>query len=397
MARKVTSMKVIAAVTAYVEGVPLNVTRLCRDAGVSSKTFYKWAARYRAEGLVGLGERSRRPLSSPSRTPQAVVDAVVALRGELATAGLDHGAATVHWHLARLGGRVPSVSTVHRILVRAGLVTPQPQKRPRDSWKRFEAAAPNESWQIDATEWRLAGGRTVWVFNIVDDHSRVVVASRAVASASGAEAWAVFCRAGLEWGLPAGVLSDNGMCFSGRLRGIEVAFEASLREAGIRPITGRPFHPQTTGKVERFQQTLKKWLRNQKRARSIAQLQAQLDRFCRIYNYERPHQGIGRTVPFERWQASPAATPAAAPLEHPAYAKPIAREVFVERGGKVSLDRHDIQLESRHAGQTATVIADGTYATIFVNGEIVRHLKIDPTRRYQASGKPRGPKPRLAS
>jgi len=390
-------MKVLAVVTAYAEGVPVNVSRLCREAGVSRKTFYKWVARYCAEGVAGLGERSRRPLSSPSRVSREVADAIVALRGELAAAGVDCGAVSIHSYLSRRGVRVPSVSTVHRVLVDAGLVTPQPRKRPRSSWKRFEAPAPNEFWQIDATEWRLAGGRTVWVFNIIDDHSRVVVASRAVASASGAEAWAAFCGAGLEWGLPAGVLSDNGLCFSGRLRGQEVAFEASLREAGIRPVTGRPFHPQTTGKVERFQQTLKKWLRKQKRARSIAQLQAQLDRFCRFYNYERPHQGIGRTTPFERWQASPAAGPAGTPLAHPVYAKPIAREVLVDRSGSVSVDRHYVQLGAEHAGKTASVIADGTYATVFIDSRIIRHLKIDPQRRYQPSGKPTGPKPRMAS
>lgn len=162
MVRKVTSMKVIAAVTAFVAGEPVNVAKLCRDTGVSRKTFYKWAARYRGEGLAALEERSRRPLSSPARTPEWAEDAIVALRGELAAAGLDHGALTLRWHLvdrSTLEGLVvPSVATIHRVLVRRGLVEPQPRKRPKASWHRFEAPAPNEYWQIDAMEWAIRSG-----------------------------------------------------------------------------------------------------------------------------------------------------------------------------------------------------------------------------------------------
>ena len=130
-------------------------------------------------------------------------------------------------------------------------------------------------------------------------------------------AWATFSQASAVWGLPARTLSDNGLCFSGKLRGFEVFFEAQLRDVGIAPITGAPYHPQTTGKVERFQQTLKKWLRRQPLAADLDQLQAQLDRFCLIYNLGRPHQGIGRVTPIERWRASPAAGPASKPLAHP--------------------------------------------------------------------------------
>jgi transposase InsO family protein len=401
MARKVTSMKVIAAVTAHVAGERMNVSEVCRGSGVTRKTFYKWVERYRREGLAGLGERSSRPLSSPSRTPDTVEEAVVALRAELMSAGMDHGAVTLQWHLARRswpdGVRVPSASTVYRILVRHGLVEPEPRKRPKSSWRRFEAPAPNEWWQIDAMDWATAAG-PVQVLNVIDDHSRAAMRSRAVGSATTLEAWTTFSQAAQQWGLPNGVLSDNGLCFSGKLRGFEVLFEANLRDAGIRPITGRPFHPQTTGKVERFQQTLKKWLRQQPLAADTADLQHQLDEFCRIYNNERPHQGIGRVTPISRWHASPASGPADRPLEHPTPARPTVRHVQVN-DGKVSIDEHDIQIGARYTGTDATVITDGTYATVYVNDQLVRHLKIDPTRRYQPSGKPRGgPRhPRVAS
>jgi transposase-like protein len=268
MAGRVLSMKVIAAVAAFVAGEPINVSEVCRAGGVSRKTFYKWAARCRAEGLGGLEPRSRAPRSSPRRVEAVVEDEIVGCRQRLADRGLDHGATTVHWHLSQdpaWQGRVPSVATIHRVFVRRGLVTPQPKKRPKGSWQRFEAPAPNEWWQIDAMDWVIRPG-VVQVFNIIDDHSRVSVRSRAVSNATSVEAWTTFCQGAQQWGLPAGVLSDNGLSFSGRLHGFEVLFEANLRDAGIRPFTGRAFHPQTTGKVERFQQTLKKWLRQQSEA-----------------------------------------------------------------------------------------------------------------------------------
>src|SRR6478736_10511528 len=394
-------MKAMAAVMAFVAGEAMNVSQVCRECGITPKTFYKYAGRCRLEGLAGFEARSRRPLTSPARTPVVLEDAIVALRKELAEDGHDHGAATIQWHLGRdrrFGRAVPSVATVHRILQRRGFVTPQPHKRPKGSWCRFEAPAPNEMWQIDATGWTIATG-VATVFNIVDDHSRVACRSRAAQAATGEAAWITFCEAAQRWGLPAGVLSDNGLCFSGKLRGFEVLFEANLRDAGIRPITGRPFHPQTTGKVERFQQTLKKWLRRQPLARSLRELQAQLDEFCRIYNHERPHQGIGRRIPIERWHATTRSQPADHPLEHPTLHRPVVREASVCEQGKVSLDKHDIHIGVEYTGATATIISDTIYASVYINDQLVRHLKIDHTRRYQPSGKPRGRtrQPRVAS
>jgi transposase InsO family protein len=394
-------MKVIAAVTAFVAGESVNVSRVCEGSGTSRKTFYKWAARYREEGLAGLEERSSRPRHSPQRTDAGIEALVVELRAELETAGLDHGATTVQWHLGRdprmRGRRVPSVATIHRMLVRHGLVVAQPRKRPRSTWKRFEAAAANEWWQMDSTDWVIATG-LVKIFNVVDDHSRVVIRSRAVEEGTSNEAWTTFCQGAQRWGLPAGLLSDNGLCFSGKLRGFEVLFEANLRDAGVRPITGRPFHPQTTGKVERFQQTLKKWLRHQSLARSLAELQAQLDQFCHRYNHDRPHQGIGRVTPISRWQAATKAGPSG-PLEHPTFPKPVVRTAAVSNQGHLGVDDLQIQIGAPYAGATATVIIDGTYASVYVHDHLVRHLKLDHNRRYQPSGKRRGGprQPRVAS
>jgi transposase InsO family protein len=391
MAGKVTpmSVKVMAAVVAVGEGEVLNVSAVCAQAGVSRKTFYKWVARYRSEGMDGLAERSRRPHRSPTRVPPGIEDQVVRLRKELIDAGLDHGATTIQWHLGRSGlDSVPSVAGVHRILVRRGLVEPQPRKRPKSSWRRFEAAAPNECWQIDAMDWVTARG-VARVFNVIDDHSRVAIRSRAVSEATGIEAWATFSQGAGRWGLPVGVLSDNGLCFSGKLRGFEVLFEERLRDAGIRPITGRPYHPQTTGKVERFQQTLKRWLRRQPLAADLAGLQARLDDFCDIYNHHRPHQGIGRVTPISRWNATNPATPDGSPLNHPEWPTRL-HEGTVTSSGVVAIHRFSIHIGVEWEGRPARVHITGNRANVFIDDQLVRHLELDLDRTYQSSGRRRG-------
>lgn len=396
------SVKATAAAYALDETAraSINVTAVCRDEGVSRAVFYKYVARVRAEGLDGLEERSRRPGSSPQQTPLAVEDVIVRLRKELDDDGLDHGATSIQWHLGRRGEleRVPSVATIHRVLVRRGLVVAQPKKQPKTALRRFEAPAPNEMWQIDHTDWVIATG-VVKIFNIVDDHSRVAIRSRAVAEATTEEAWSTFCQGAEVWGLPSGTLSDNGLCFSGKLRHIEVFFEAQLREAGVRPITSRPFHPQTAGKVERFQQTLKQWLRKRRRLHAnIDELQADLDKFCRIYNTERPHQGIARQVPIERWKASPVAGPSNEALAHPDWSTKTL-QVVVHANGCVTADNFRIHVGVEHEAQTALVIIDPKRANVFIDGELIRHLELDRTRVYQPSGRRRGGprKPRLRS
>lgn len=383
------AVKLMAAVVAVAEGSDLNVSAACRDAGVSRKTFYKWVSRYRAEGLSGLEERPRIPRRAPHRIADDVEDAIVRLRKELCDAGLDHGASTIQWHLGhRLDGAVPSVATVHRVLVRRDLVEPAPRKRPKTSWQRFEAPAPNERWQIDAMDWTIATG-VVRVFNVIDDHSRVLVASRAVPEATSEEAWVTFSAAGSIWGLPAGVLSDNGLCFSGRLRGFEVFFETQLHLVGVRTSTGRPRHPQTTGKVERVQQTLKKWLRRQPLAADIAELQAQLDAFADVYNCERPHQGIGRQIPIDRWRATERATPGE-PIPPASPRLERRYDSLVTARGVAAAGEFQIHVGAEFFNRPALAIISGVYAAVFIDGTLQRHLELDPSRCYQPSGRRRG-------
>jgi transposase InsO family protein len=293
--------KLRAVLAADLRGV--RVSELCRELEISRQTFYKYKRRWAAEGPAGLVERSRRPDRSPQLISARLEDEIVRLRKELP---LDRGAQTIAYHLHRTGWPVPSVATIHRALVRRGLVIAQPQKRPRSAWRRFEWPQANDAWQIDATHWVLRSGREVWVMDIIDDHSRLVVAARACTGPTMNAAWDTFCDATQHWGLPARVMSDNGTCFTGRfLRGVEIDFERNLRVLGIRHLLSSPAHPQTCGKIERFHQTLKRWLATQPRARSIPQLQAQLDWFLDFYNPATPPPCPARRNPHRTLDVQP--------------------------------------------------------------------------------------------
>ncbi len=207
--------------------------------------------RYRDGGLEALEPRSRRPRSSPGRTPEPVRERIVALRTELTARGLDAGPVTIAWHMGREGLAIPSTSTIRRVLHAAGLVVPEPHKRPRSSWLRFEAAAPNELWQSDVSHWRLADGTEVEICSWLDDHSRYLLGCTAFRRVSGDDVVATFCAAGEAHGWPAATLTDNGSVYTSRFTGGRNAFEYLLAYLGIRQKNGAPGHPQTQGKIER--------------------------------------------------------------------------------------------------------------------------------------------------
>jgi transposase InsO family protein len=369
----------------FSSGVRLDVSALCRELGVSRQTFYKYRRRWAAEGPVGLVERSRRPRSSPSAVPLEVEDEIVRLRKELP---LDNGAQTIAYYLARRGmARVPSVTTIHRVLVRRGMVVAQPHKRPRSSWRRFCWPRPNDAWQIDATCWALADGREVWIMDLLDDHSRVLLAARVADGPTANAAWDAFAHAVADWGVPARVMSDNGLCFTGRLQGRDVDFERRLRHMGIQHLPSSPSHPQTCGKLERSHQTTKNWLRTRPPARDQRDLQAHLDGWRGFYNHDRPHRALNGATPYERWSAGDLAQPGD-PIPGPTRASLHT----ISSAGNVGWSRYNIAVGGQLAGQTALVIAHDHDLVIYGQTGLLRRLTIDPTRRYQPSGKPPGRK-----
>jgi transposase InsO family protein len=185
------------------------IAELARTHGIHRSWLYKLLARYRAEGEAGLEPRSRRPHRSPARITDRYEDDIVAIRKALLDAGYDAGAETIQVHLHALHDKVPSVSTIWRVLKARGFVTPQPHKRPRSSWIRFEAALPNQLWQADATHWRLADGAPVEILDLVDDHSRLLLASVAFPTLRGLDVVRTFQAAVAAHGPPAAPLTDN--------------------------------------------------------------------------------------------------------------------------------------------------------------------------------------------
>ncbi len=367
-----------------------SVSELAKAHGVHRSWIYKLLARYREGGYEALEPRSRAPRRSPNETPEEVVRAVVSLREQLLSQGHDGGAETIAHHLAREGvDRVPSVSTIWRILRREGLVVPQPQKRPRCSLIRFEADLPNEMWQADITHWRLAGGRDVEILNMIDDHSRLFLASRAYPTAKAADVVDAFRSAIDLHGVPASLLCDNGAVFTATPRGGKVLLQLEMERLGVVAKNSRPYHPQTCGKVERLHQTLKRYLGKQTPAKTLSGLQGQLDAFCHYYNAIRPHRALGGRTPLQAYSARIKARPA---CEEGLEGHFRVRHDKVDAGGTVTL-RHDsklhhIGLGRAHKGKPIKLlVADRDIRVLDARtGELIRRLTLDPSRDYQPIG-----------
>jgi transposase InsO family protein len=374
---------------------------VARDYGVSRFWVHQLVDRYQREGPAAFQPRSRRPRSNPRAIDLEVEDRIVRLRKTLTKKGFDAGAETIAAHLATAGvDPVPAVSTIWRILSRRGFVTRQPQKRPRSSWHRFCADQPNERWQADITHWRLADGTEVEILNILDDHSRVCIATIARLVFTGGQVWQVFLAAIGRWGLPAEVLTDNGAVFTGKQRGQgRVALEVQCGLRGIWISHSRPYHPQTCGKVERFHQTLKKWLRAQPVAATIAGLQRQLNRFQSYYNTIRPHRALARRTPAQAYAARPKAVPTGPVI--PTHYR--VRTDKIDNHGSVTLRHnsrlHHISLGARLGGTPVLLLIDDLHIRVTHRhtGELIRELTLDPARDYQPRGLPPGPPKKTAA
>jgi len=362
---------------------------VARAHGVSKSWVGKVVGRFRDGGYEAIGPRSRAPKRIPHRTPAALEDEIVALRKELTDLGVDAGAATIAYHLGLGRERVPSVSTIWRVLRRRGFVVPQPHKRPRGSWVRFEAQLPNECWQSDVTHWRLAGEAEVQIVNFIDDHSRLAVASRVMATATAGAVLEVLRGAGERWGYPAALLTDNGCVYTTWHRGGPNVMQTEMLALGIDYRHSRPYHPQTCGKVERFHQTLKAFLAKQPEAGSIEQLQAQVDRFIAYYNGVRPHRACGCKPPLAAFRARDRARPSGPKIVVGSGVR--VRRDRIDEHGKMTLRHrtrlHHIGVGRAHKGKRVIVLIDGLDVRVLSeDGELLRHLTLDPKRDYQPQG-----------
>jgi len=365
-------------------GVRVNAAEFAREHGVSVRTVYRHRARVRDEGE--WRERSRRPRSSPRATPPELEAWICKLRVEL---GADNGADFIRDALGELYDftepvwKVPSRSTINRVLARHDLLERNPAKRPRSSWRRFAYARPRDCYQIDATEVKLAGGGAVVVFDVLDDCTRTLVACHAAHAETAEGAITAVRQAFTEYGIPAIVLSDNGTAFTSRLThpGSISAFVQTLLDHGVRPINSSPYHPQTCGKVERHHQTLKKWLSTQAVPDTITDLQTLLDTYRRYYNTERRHSALPqRSTPERAWAAaSSLGGPASLPMQTDAT----LHHCPVAGNGAIAVAGHRTSVGAAHAGTTVTAIRDGNRVTVYhPDGQPLGHIHLNTGKNY---------------
>lgn len=363
----------------------LSVTAAAAEYGISRRHLHRLLARYREGGLDALEPRSRRPKTTPIATPETVRQRVIELRAQLTTDGLDAGPVTIAWHLEREGLKAPAPATISRILHQAGLITPQPRKRPRSSYTRFEMAQPNEMWQSDFIHWRLQDGTDVEVLNWLDDHSRYLLSCTAHRPVTGDDVVSTFLAVVGDHGTPASTLTDNGRVYTARFGGGRNAFEYLLPILGVRQKNGSPGHPQTQGKTERFHQTLQRWLRARALTRTLPELQRQLDEFREHYNEQRPHRALHRKTPGDAYRATPKAAPARNG-HAPAHYR--LRYDRLDPAGRMTLRRagrmHHLGIGAAHARKRVLAFADDHHVTVadLTTGEVLSVHLIEPNKTY---------------
>jgi len=354
--------------------------------GLSKSWVAKLVGRYRQGGYDAIAPRRKVANKVANKSSAELEDKVVRMRKELVELGFDAGAQTIHYHLSLSDQSPPSISTIWRILKRRGFITPQPHKRPKSSYVRFEASLPNEMWQSDVTFWKLKDSTEVEICNFLDDFSRVCVASKVFAVTRAPDVVATLYEAGSVWDLPASLLTDNGCIYTAAHRNGYSAVESELFHLGIDYKHSRPYHPQTCGKVERFHQTLKKFLRKQPGAETIEQLQAQVDRFVSYYNDVRPHRAKNRKTP-------------RAAFDSRDKARPIKRQGCFTRELRVRHDKvdkhsvvtiryksklHHIGLGRGFKGTRIVMLVAGRQVRIIDReGGLLRDFELDPNKDYQ--------------
>jgi transposase InsO family protein len=442
------------AVRAVLAGA--SVTEVAAGLGTSRQTIHSWLTRYLSEGLAGLADRSHRPRLSPQQVDPAVEVRVAELRRGHPRWGatrirLEMLKAASAGASSMAGLEVPSTRTVNRILIRQGLLTSRPRKRPRESYRRWERPGPMQLWAVD-----IVGGvmlvdprtgvlREAKVVTGVDDHSRYAVMAAVVERATGRAVCLALAAALAKYGVPGEILSDNGKQFTDRFgKGGEVLFDKICRKNGIQHRLTAPASPNQNGKVERFHGTLRRELLDDAEPFTSLELAQQaVDVWVREYNHERPHQGLDGQMPVSPAQRftptgqaerdllplwlPPALTPTLAPtlaptpaLE-PADPTPAAPadvmltesangaqadssrlavefDRVVPPSGNMVLVKRQIWLGPARAGLTVRFWADCDLIHLLIGGARVKtlrsHLSVNDLARLTAGGAvPAGPAP----
>jgi transposase InsO family protein len=410
------------AVMEVVSGAP--VTEVARRYGVSRQSVHGWLARYESEGLAGLADHSHRPRYQPRQLDAGIEALICQLRGGHPRWGprrllFELGKATV--------SPLPSRSTIYRVLVRHGLVPARKRKRRRQDYKRWQREAPMQLWQMDVTgSVFLADGTELKLISGIDDHSRFCVIAAVVRRATARAVCRAFLAAMAAYGIPDEVLTDNGKQFTGRFgkpRPAEVLFERICRKNGIKQRLTKPYSPTTTGKVERWHQSLQTDFLNQAGPfATLEQAQAAVDGWRHEYNHDRPHQSLDMATPASRFRPRPpdadealslwapvdleplATPPPAADDAAAAAAEPVSWPAAIEvdrvvpPSGNMWVGGQQFWLSPARAGQTVTLWIDTATVHLSIGGWRIKTVpsrlsEVDLARLRNADGRRAGPPP----
>ena len=363
------------------------VTEVAGEWKVSRQSLHTWLARYEAEGLEGLGDRSHRPSQCPHQ-----------MSGELEARVLEMRRARPYWgarrlalELARKGADpAPSESAVYRCLVRAGVIQPVTRQRRREMWKRWERGGPMELWQMDVVGGLLlADGTTVKALTGVDDHSRFCVSATLMPKERTQLVCDGFTKALRLHGVPQQVLTDNGKVFTGKFcqPPVEVLFDRICRENGVEHLLTQPRCPTTTGKIERFHRTLRVEFDTGQVFRTLAVAQQALDEWVGYYNTQRAHQSLGDNTPASRFQAAERTPREQLPHPERDGDEWVSRKVAAN--GLVCVDWQQISVGKHFGGRPCNVLVSDRTLQFWVDGELrktVARERTGPVRKKRADG-----------
>jgi transposase InsO family protein len=366
------------------------VTEVAQRLGVSRQAVHGWIARYEAGGLAALADRSHRPSSCPHQTPAEVEALICELRREHP----GWGPRRIEHQLGRLGCEpVPSRSAIYRCLKRHGLVELRRRRKRRDEFRRWERERPMQLWQMDVMGGVLLADDTeLKVVTGVDDHSRFCIAAGLVARATSKAVCAVLAQALSRYGIPDEILTDNGKVFTGRFgpQPVEVLFDRICRENGISHRHTAPRSPTTTGKIERFHQSLRKEFLADRTFPSIELAQAELDTWVADYNTLRPHQALEMATPADRFRLAPISKDQASiPIDEAEDHRGQWVLRRVGSNGMVSVDHQLFSVTNAFKGELIDIFVDDTVIQAWSKNHLIKTVareRSGPVRKVRADG-----------
>lgn len=370
------------------------VVDFCRRYGVSRSWFYKVRRTASEQGVsLAMTPGPRAPQRRPGKTEPAMIDLLVSKRDQLKAHGWDYGPLSVLARLKREGVHgLPSRATVARIFQAEGRVPPEPKKRPRSSYRRFSWPRANDMWQIDGVEYQLSDGAKLVIIVVLDDCTRLALASLVAHAETSEAAISVVQTAISRHGIPQRFLSDNGTAFNVSRRNRVGQLTVFLESLGVNCVTGKPHKPTTQGKNERSHRTLLQYLDAQHRPTTTATLQALVDEFDHAYNTYRPHQSIDMLTPGEKWQSADKAEPPERPTPTSTYTDWTTRHRVLNADGALRIHGTQYRVGRDYAAVPVIIMYNDAHIHIFDSDgtELMTHNRATKGTIYVGNNKPRG-------